>query len=170
MYSNTFSSQWDNLVTVFLTETSGYAPEMMTPKRLNEWYRANSFRWSSIAEKEGILLDNEHNSTLSSELRSAIESFSFKAIPMPTKPSPLPFLAAGAGGAAAAALVLKLTLRTRTLFAVIVAIACVLLALIWYARQLDQYSSDSNAKIHNGYADQLKAYKPVLVSICKRYE
>lgn len=170
MYSKTFSSQWDNLVTLFLTETGGRAPEMMTPKHLNEWYRTNSFRWSSIAEKEGILLDNEHNSKLSSELRSAIESFSFKAVPMPAKPSPLPFLAAGAAGAAAAVLVLRLALRIRTLFAVIAAVACVLLALIGYAGQLDRYADDSNAKIHNGYADQLKAYKPVLVSICKRYE
>lgn len=170
MYSKIFSSQWDNLVTVFLTETSGHAPEMMTPKRLNEWYRANCFRWSSIAEKEGILLDNENNDKLSSELRSAIESFSFKAIPVPAKPSPLPFLAAGAGGAVAVTLVLKLAVRTKTLFAVMAATACVLLALIWYARELDQYSSDSNAKIRDGYADQLRDYKTVLVSICKRYE
>ncbi len=170
MYSNTFSSQWDNLVTTFITETGSHTPEMMTPKRLNEWYRTNSFRWSSIAEKEGILLSNEGNDRLSSELRFAIEAFSFKPIPLPVKPSPLLPLAAGVGVGIASAAVLKLAIHAGTLIAVVTGVACVLASLVLYAKQLDQYTSSLSVKIHDGYAEQLKAYKTRLVSICKRYE
>ncbi len=170
LYSETFSSQWDNLVNTFISETNGYMPEMMTLKRVNEWYKANSFRWSSVAENEGILLSNEKNSRLASELTQTIGKFRFSEIKTGEKPNIIPGAVIGIVAAVGIGIALKLAIHAKIWMIAIEAVACVAAVLLWYASKLDQYTKSENERFHKGYAQQLVAYKSVLMSVCKRYD
>ncbi len=170
LYSETFSSQWDSLVNAFVSETQGYTPEMMTQKRVNEWYKANSFRWSSIAEKEGILLSSMKNGRLTSELTQTIAKFHFSEIKSSVKPNIIPGIVAGVLGAVSGGIILKLALHAKIWMLVIEAIVCVIAVLFWYASKLDQHTKTENERFHKGYAQQLIDYKTVLMSVCKQYD
>ncbi len=181
-YSDTFSFQWDNFVNIFFTETKHYTPETMTVKRLNGWYESNSFKWSSIAEKEGVLLDNEKNERLSSELRKAIGEFRFTEIEQQRKPRIMPGLIIGAAAAvvlgvglqaafhAQIGFVVKLTPRVRNILIVVEAVVCMAAALLSYARRLDKHIKNEQVRCHDGYVQQLKDYKAILMSVCQKYE
>lgn len=169
-YSDSFSVQWDCFVADFIVSIKGYTAEMISTERLNDWYKTNSFRWSSIAENEGILLDHEKNVTLKNELLKELSRFSFSEVKLPSKPNVLPYLGVGivaAGGLAAA---LKLLFYQSFFFVVIGATVGILAPVILYAKKLDNHNNKQGKMIVEGYSNQLTAYKEHLMRICKKFE
>ena len=168
-YSDNFSVQWDRFVSDFVTSIKGYTAEMVSPERLNDWYKTNSYRWSSIAENEGVLLDHENNVTLKNELLKELSRFSFSEVKLLSRPNILPYLGVGVVAAGGLGVALKLLLR-NPLFVVIGAIVGVLASVVLYAKKLDNYNNKQSKIIVEGYSNQLIAYKEHLMRICIKFE
>ena len=169
-YSDSFSVQWDRFVEDFIASIKGYTAEMISTERLNDWYKTNSFRWSSIAENEGVLLEHEKNAALKNALLNELSKFSFTEVELPSKPNILPYLGVGivvAGGLGAA---IKLLLHKSLLFAVIGAIVGILAPIILYAKKLDNHNDKQSKMIVEGYGNQLVAYKEHLLRVCRKFE
>lgn len=169
-YSDNFSVQWDRFVTDFIMSIKGYTAEMIFIEKLNDWYKTNSFRWSSIAENEGILLDHENNSTLKNELLKEISKFSFSEVTLPSKPNVLPYLGVGVVAAGGLGVALKLLFHQSFLFVLIGAIVGMLAPIVLYAKELDKHNMQQGKMIVEGYSSQLVAYKEHLMRICKKFE
>lgn len=169
-YSDSFSAQWDRFVADFNTSIKGYTAEMISTERLNGWYKTNSFRWSSIAENEGVLLDHENNAALKDELLKELSKFSFAEASLPAKPNILLYLGVGVVATGGLGAVIKLVLHWSILFTVIGAIVGILAPVVLYAKQLDNYNNKQGKLIAEGYGNQLVAYKERLMHICKKYE
>lgn len=169
-YSDNFSVQWDHFVSDFVISLKGYTAEMVSIERLNDWYKTNSFRWNSIAENEGILLDHENNVPLKNELLKELSRFSFSEVKVLSKPNILPYLGVGVVAAGGLGVALKLLLRQSLLFVVIGAIVGILAPVVLYAKELDNYNNKQSKIIVEGYSNQLIAYKEHLMRICKKFE
>ncbi len=170
MYSERFGYQWEKFVAEFEADMQNLSAESITLERVNNWYKSHSFRWSSIAENEGILLDNEENEILKKELTKAIEEFSFEKMTMDAKPKFLPGFLAGIVLAVVGAVFLKTYLKIKTWFMVAEIIVVVLCPVVLYAGALDKYTQQQNRNIRQGYVKQLMNYKKHLVNICKKHE
>lgn len=169
-YSDSFSVQWDLFVTDFIGSIKGYTAEMISIDRLNDWYKTNSFRWSSIAENEGVLLDHENNAALKNELLKELSKFSFTEVELPSKPNILPYLGVGVVAAGGLGAVIKLVLHRSVLLTVIGAIVGILAPVVLYAKQLDNYNNKQGKLITEGYGNQLVAYKEHLLRVCRKFE
>lgn len=169
-YSDSFSVQWDRFVTDFIASIKGYTAETISTERLNDWYKTNSFRWSSIAENEGVLLDHENNVALKNELLKELSKFSFSEVKLPSKPNILPYLGVGVVAAGGLGAVIKLVLHQSFLFVVIGAIVGILAPVVLYAKKLDNHNNKQGKMIVEGYSNQLIAYKEQLMRICKKFE
>lgn len=169
-YSDSFSVQWDRFVTDFIASIRGYTAEMISMERLNDWYKTNSFRWSSIAENEGVLLEHENNAALKNELLKEVSKFSFSEVKFPSKPNVLPYLGVGAVAAGGLGAAIKLLLHQSFLFAIIGAIVGILVPVVVYAKKLDNHNNKQGKMIAEGYSNQLIAYKEHLMRICKKFE
>lgn len=169
-YSDSFSVQWDRFVTDFISSIKGYTAEMISTERLNDWYKTNSFRWSSIAENEGVLLEHEKNVALKNELLKELSKFSFTEVKLPSKPNILPYLGVGVVAAGGLGAAIKLLLHQSLLFVVIGAIVGILTPVVLYAKKLDNHNKKQGKMIVEGYSNQLVAYKEHLMRICKEFE
>lgn len=169
-YSDNFSIQWNRLVSDFTSSINGYTPEMVSVNRLNDWYKANSFRWHSIAENEGILLEHENNAALSRELWEALEKFSFHEVEISKKPKGLSYIGTGILLAAGMGVLLKLCFHLKFIFIVIEAVVLLLASVVLYAKKLDDCGNRQKKEIVDGYSGQLADYKECLIEICKKYE
>lgn len=170
VYSDFFSIQWDRLVSDFISSIKGYTPEMINIDRLNDWYRTNSFRWSSIAENEGILLEHENNDALKQELLKELSKFSFSEVPLSKKPKALPYIGTGALSATVIGTVFKLCFHFKFVFVAIEAIVLILASAVLYAKKLDDCNKKQGKQIEEGYSRQLVSYKEHLIRICKKFE
>ncbi|MBR1693264.1 MAG: hypothetical protein IJ711_10915 [Lachnospiraceae bacterium] len=170
LYSERFANQWDSFVSSFQSEMKTLPAEAVTLERVSEWYKNNSFRWSSIVEKEGILLEDEKNEELKRELLDKIAGYSFEEVSMDQKPKPWASLLIGLVGAVAAGFVLKKFWHVSTWIVVVPAVVILIAAAIQYADALDRYAKEQNQKIYMEYAHQMDNYKDVLVELCRRYE
>lgn len=170
LYHEKFANQWDGFAAAFREEINAFPPESITLERVGDWYKANSFRWSSIAESEGILLANEKNEALKSSLLSAIEEYSFQEEVFDKKPGFLP----GVFTAAAASIITGVLFRKFWHMGIwtIVAetIVFFLCAAFQYAASLDRYNRQQKEKVCEGYVRQLENYKEILLNICKENE
>ena len=169
-YSDNFSVQWDRFVTDFIASIKGYTAEMISIERLNDWYKTNSFRWSSIAENEGILLDHENNAALKSELQRELSKFSFSEVKLPSKPNFLPYLGIGVVAAGGLGVAIKLLLHQSILFAIIGAVVGILTPIVVYAKKLDNHNNKQGKMIVEGYSNQLIAYKEHLMRTCEKFK
>lgn len=170
-YSERFANQWDNFVDAFQSEINALPTEAVTKKNVSEWYRNNSFRWSSIAENEGILLENEKNEKLRSSLIGAIEAFTFvEAAAADKKLRFLPYMITGIAAAALAGILTKRFLHTGIAVIVIETVIILLGAAAMYAVSLDKGVKLHKDQVCGAYIRQLKNYKETLVNICRRYE
>jgi hypothetical protein len=169
-YSDYFSIQWDRFVSEFLNSIKRYAPEMISVDRLNDWYKTNSYRWNSIAENEGILLEQENNAALKNEILQEIEKFSFSEVKISKKPNALLFIGIGAVMAAGIGVLTKLYFHWRVLYVVLEVIGLVLASVIIYAKALDNSEKKRRKQIEEGYGKQLVDYKNHLIKICKKFE
>ena len=169
-YSDNFSAQWDRFVSDFLKSIKGYTAAMISIERLNDWYKTNSFRWNSIAENEGILLEHENNITLKNELLKELSKFSFSAVELLPKPNALPYLSGGVLVAAGLGVALKLIFHRSFLFVAIEAVVAVLASAVLYAKKLDKYNVEQEKMIVEGYSNQLVSYKKHLMDVCKKFE
>lgn len=169
-YSDNFSAQWDRFVLDFVKSIKGYTAEMISIERLNDWYKTNSFRWNSIADNEGILLEHENNITLKNELLEELSKFSFSEVELPSKPNAMPYL--GGGGLVAAGLgaALKLIFHCSVLFVAVEVVVVILASAVLYAKKLDDYNSKQGKMIVEGYSNQLVSYKKHLIDVCKKFE
>ena len=169
-YSDSFSVQWDRFVLEFTKYIQGQTAEMISIGRLNDWYKSNSFRWSSIAENEGILLSHENNDNLRNALLEELPKFTFSEIELPQQPKVLPYLTVGALLAVGFGSTFKFLLHQNILMTVIGAIAGILVPVVIYAKHLDNCNSKQRKMILEGYSGQLVAYKEHLLAICKMFE
>lgn len=169
-YSDSFSVQWDRFVLEFTKSIQGYTAEMISIGRLNDWYKTNSFRWSSIAENEGILLSHENNDNLRNALLEELPKFSFSEIELPQKPKVLPYLTVGVLLAVGFGAAVKFVLHQSILMTVIGAVAGILVPVVLYAKHLDDCNNQQRNMILEGYSGQLVAYKEHLLAICKMFE
>ena len=183
-YTEQFSGQWDIFIVNFRSDIEKLPVEAITLKEIKKWYRTNSFRWSSIIETEGMLLDQENNAQLKNELIAAIDSFDFReAESTSKKPSALPFLCIGVALAAAAvflgragkflpqiAFLVKIYTHLPLWLLLLIAILCFMLPLVFFAVRLDKYIKDSPRKLCDQYVLQLRNYKETLIDICRRFE
>lgn len=168
-YSEKFSSQWDMLIVKFKSYLQSSNIENITLKDIREWYRTYTFRWSSIVEKEGLMLKEQNNSELKRELISAISDFRFQEIKLlPKKPKSLPFLIVGLSVAILAVVLLKKFLHISIWIMILVALGCIFLPVFIYAGLLDKYITKKNKAIVEGYAQQLQEYKQKLSDICEK--
>lgn len=169
-YSDSFSVQWDRFVADFISSIKGYTAEMISIERLNDWYRTNSFRWSSFTENAGVLLDHENNAALKNELLKELSKFSFSEVKLPSKPNVLPYLGAGVAAAGGLGAVIKLLLHQSVLFVVIGAIVGIFVPVVVYAKKLDNHNNKQGKMIVEEYSNQLIAYKEHLMRTCKKFE
>ena len=169
-YSDSFSVQWDRFVTDFKASIRGYTVEMISMEKLNDWYKTNSFRWSSIAENEGILLNHENNAALKNEILKELSKFSFSEVQLSPKPNILPCLGVGVVAAGGLGTIIKLLLHQSFLFAITGAIVGILAPVVVYIKKLDNYNNKQEKMIVEGYSNQLIAYKEHLMYICQKFE
>ena len=149
-YSDNFSAQWDRFVSDFLKSIKGYTAEMISIERLNDWYKTNSFRWNSIAENEGILLEHENNITLKNELLKELSKFSFSAVELLPKPNALPYLSGGVLVAAGLGVALKLIFHRSFLFVAIEAVVAVLASAVIYYKKHEKNIFEQKKNIYGG--------------------
>ena len=169
-YSDSFSAQWDRFVADFIVSIKGYTAEMISTERLNDWYKTNSFRWNSIAENEGVLLEHENNGTLKNELLKELSKFSFSEVKLPPKPNVLPYLGVGVVAAGGLGAALKLLFHQSFFLVIIGAIVGILAPVILYAKKLDDHNNKQGKMMVEEYSNQLIAYKEHLIRICKKFE
>ncbi len=169
-YSDSFSVQWDRFVSDFVSSIKNYPAEMISTERLNDWYKTNSFRWSSIADNEGILLEHEKNSALKTELLKELAKFSFSEVKLLSKPSVFPYLGAGIPAAVGLGAALKHFLHQSIVVAVLETLAGIVVAIVLYVKKLNVFNKNQIKTIEKEYSAQLIAYKDHLIRVCKQYE
>ncbi len=168
-YKNSFSGQWDSLKVAFKAEMSKLPADAITLKKLGDWYRAYSFRWSSIVETEGLLLGEQKNEQFRRELLNGISDFKFQEIKGIKKPSFVVKLLIAIAVAIVIGLVLHFALKAKVWIIIVQAVVCLLASLVSYASSLDKYEKNSVNHLVEGYAKQLEEYKNTLIVICDKY-
>ena len=168
-YKNSFAIQWDSLKVAFMAEMSKHVSEEITLKKVNDWYRVYSFRWSSIVETEGLLLSQQENEQLRADLINGISAFRFKEVEGKKKPSFVIRLVIAIAVAVALGLVLYFAFKAKTWIIIVQAVVALLSALVSYATSLDKYAKDSVKHLCEGYAKQIEEYKATLVAICEKF-
>lgn len=169
-YKNKFESQWNNLRADFAAKIEKTPVELLSPKELNSWLQARTHRWSSVVEMEGLILDQEDNPELSSELRSALGSVSVEQVNAGKAPSPILHIGVGAVIAAVFAVVSKVLLDRGTMMAVVLAVLTVAAAICEYTIFSSSKKKELEKALRSGYVKQLDEYKRELLSICDKYE
>lgn len=169
-YSEKFAEQWENLKNSFFDDMRKLPAEAVTIERVNDWYKTNSFRWSSIVEKEGVLLDSENNEELKERLLEGIGKFSFKRIDGGKKPRIWPHLAGWAAVSAALGVGIKIGLSGAFWMLAAETAAVLAVSLFLYADRLDRFEKNRREALCRGYERQLEEYKRTLVEICKEFD
>ncbi len=169
-YSDSFSVQWDRFVSDFVSSLKGWPAEMISTERLNDWYKTNSFRWSSIADNEGILLEHENNSVLKNELLKELAKFSFSEVKLLSKPSIFPYLGVGIPAAVGLGAALKHFLHQGLVVAVLETLAGIVCTIVLYVKKLNSFNKKQVKTLEKEYSAQLIAYKDHLLRVCKQYE
>lgn len=169
-YTTKFSSQWDNLVADFAAKIESTPIELLTESELNGWYQTRSYRWSSIAEIEAMMLEQEANQELRNELISAIADFKFEKPADEKTYLPSNLIVAGAIATVAAAVASKLLLSFSAVKAIIIALIIAIAFVVKFFSNKSSAKKTVDKKIRSAYIEQLQAYKQKLLDICNKYE
>lgn len=107
MHREAFMNQWEDLTVDFITELSKELTHIKNTDEANRWYKTASYKWSGLSDLESVQLEHLKMPEFAAELRSEIDSFSFKDVNFqPNEKKELAF-AAGVMGCAASAAVLN---------------------------------------------------------------
>lgn len=168
-YIDNFSSQWDNLKADFSVKLNSLSEEQIKSKTLNDWYHVRCYRWNSISEAEGMILEQEENPVLKKELISALESFRFEEVKSESVSFPVIPAIIGAAAAIAAAVVSKYLLLLSTKYAVIICLAVLAIMLFTAVKSMLSKKKTASARLRREYILQLENYGSSLLNICNKY-
>lgn len=168
-YSKRFYQQWQKLIDEFTTYFMSYSNYGYDMKKLNSWYKDNTFRWKSIVSVEGEVLAAQ-DSSLKDELLSEMEKFSFEKVNELKKPSFLirfiPSLILGITGGIGASKIFDLSV----ILSVVIGIGITLVGIVLYAKSLNAHDIKQRKYLCDEYAEQLKKHGKILCEVCKKYE
>ena len=168
-YINSFSSQWDNLKADFSVKLNSLPEGQIKSETLNDWYQTRCYRWNSISEAEGMLLEQQENPILKEKLILALEKFRFVE-PKYEKPSfsVIPIII-GAVVSIAASIIAKYLLMLSAKYAILIFLLIVAVTLFISLKNLTEKRKIVDAKLRQDYISQLEDYKQSLLEICKKY-
>lgn len=170
-YSETFSSQFDTLISNFTAEIGKLSPESITIGKVSEWYRVNSFCWNSIVEPEGMQLDQQNNPELTRKLTAALRDFRFEKVENDMKrPSILPYAVAGVAASVLLCVILRAALHIAVWKLILLGLIIITLPFIILAPRIDKYNTEAPRRLCESYAGQLREYRQVLVGVCEEFE
>lgn len=168
-YTIKFSSQWDNLVADFAAKIENTPTEFLSPSELNDWYQTRSYRWSSISEAEGVMLEQEADNDFRNEMISSIADFEFKEPTVEKVSLSASRIVIGIITAIAVAAIsnffLSLGLIKTIILALIISVSFTIKAF------LNKSSAKKNAykKVRSVYIEQLHSHGKKLLEICNKY-
>ncbi|MBQ7976103.1 MAG: hypothetical protein IJ300_10510 [Clostridia bacterium] len=168
-YSKRFNQQWQRLIDEFTSYFVAYSNYGYDMKKLNSWYKDNTFRWKSIVSVEGELLASQDGS-MKDKLLSEMEKFSFKKVNGLKKPNFLfylvPSLILGIVGGIGASKFFDFS----AILSAVVGIGITLAGIVLYAKNLNAHDIKQKKYLCDEYAEQLKKHGKVLCDVCKKYE
>lgn len=169
MYRETLMNQWKNLYSDFAGEYDILKNHGNATAAFNRWYEARVHRWSSITYSEGILLEQENNSSFSKELQSVLKNFRFTDVP-PMKEGPLWLgIAVGVAAGVIAGRVLML-LHWGKMKAIISGIALLIVIIAAFAKSNADKRNQEQKRIKEEYVQQLKDYQNQILIVCDKYQ
>lgn len=169
MYSETFSSQWQNLCCDFAQEYDRLTSKGGAPGCFAGWYETRLHRWQSVAYPEGIILRQTGSEELRQELTEAMRQFAFvPEVPRPTRSMWSAFVV-GLAAAAASSAVLWL-FHWNTLRILISAAVVFVVGVVSMSRSVGAQREQEAARVRDAYVGQLRDYLPALDAICRKYQ
>ena len=161
MYQQTLTKQWNDLVDDFITENKNAPQKKLGVYR--EWYRVNVHRFKGISAVESMSLDQLGNDVFAKALRAKMDRFEFKKpAEQPTADPRKGIILAGVAGVAAILLLplLPFVWTKSMLIRILIGLQI---------KKVATSQDKEQERIFYEYADQLKAYLPELITVCKEY-
>ena len=170
MYIKTLKGQWENLCSDFYQEFDLLKLRGDSAASFNSWYSVRIHRWNSVAYSEGIILDQQNNSQLSSAILSSLGEFRFRHVDAPRQKSAWTGIIEGAFIGLFTALLIKYLLDWRLLSTILAGLVVFIMSAVSIFMLLSNSSGAIDEKLKQEYISQLEDYWPKLESVCKKFD